>query len=100
MKDHVPDHTRRAVWFLWVLCALLYANWIVMVARFQPNVMVMDQWVDPRGDEPGRPLRQHLDRDPAAGGNPARASTEDEDVRLARTPRRVDSSAVPLARPV
>ena len=26
------------------LCAILYANWIVAIARFQPNVMFMDQW--------------------------------------------------------
>ena len=44
MKDHLPDQTRGTVRFIWVLCALLYANWIVMVARFQPNVMFWDQW--------------------------------------------------------
>ena len=26
------------------LCAILYANWIVAIARFQPNVLFMDQW--------------------------------------------------------
>ena len=26
------------------LCAVLYANWIIAIARFQPNVMFMDQW--------------------------------------------------------
>ena len=26
------------------LCAILYANWIFAIARFQPNVMFMDQW--------------------------------------------------------
>jgi hypothetical protein len=44
VKDHLPDHARRAVRVIWVLCALLYVNWIVMVARFQPNVMFWDQW--------------------------------------------------------
>jgi hypothetical protein len=40
----VPDHPVRAVRFIAVLCALLYANWLLMVARFQPNVMFWDQW--------------------------------------------------------
>lgn len=26
------------------LCAILYANWIFAIARFQPNVLFMDQW--------------------------------------------------------
>ena len=26
------------------LCVLLYANWVLMVARFQPNVIFWDQW--------------------------------------------------------
>ena len=26
------------------LCAILYANWILAIARFQPNVLFMDQW--------------------------------------------------------
>ena len=34
----------RAVRFIAVLCALLYANWLLMVARFQPNVLFWDQW--------------------------------------------------------
>jgi hypothetical protein len=27
-----------------VLCILLFINWVLMVARFQPNVMFWDQW--------------------------------------------------------
>ena len=27
-----------------VLCAALYANWLLAVARFQPNMLFMDQW--------------------------------------------------------
>jgi hypothetical protein len=27
-----------------VLCVVLYANWIVAIARFQPNMLFMDQW--------------------------------------------------------
>ena len=34
----------RAVHLIAVLCAVLYANWVLAVARFQPNVMFMDQW--------------------------------------------------------
>ena len=26
------------------LCAILYANWLLAIARFQPNVLFMDQW--------------------------------------------------------
>jgi len=41
---HVRDNPRKAVRFMAVLCALLYANWLLMVFRFQPNVMFWDQW--------------------------------------------------------
>jgi len=34
----------RAIHLIAVLCAILYANWIVAIARFQPNVLFMDQW--------------------------------------------------------
>ena len=34
----------RPIHFLVFLCAVLYANWIVAVARFQPNMLFMDQW--------------------------------------------------------
>ena len=27
-----------------LLCVVLFANWLIAVARFQPNVMFMDQW--------------------------------------------------------
>jgi hypothetical protein len=35
---------RTPVLLIAALCALLYANWILAIARFQPNVMFMDQW--------------------------------------------------------
>ena len=44
MRDTVPIDTRRAVLFIAALCALLYVNWLFVVARFQPNVMYWDQW--------------------------------------------------------
>ena len=34
----------RPIHFLAVLCGALYANWIVAIARFQPNMLFMDQW--------------------------------------------------------
>ena len=36
--------SRRAVSVIAALCVLLYVNWFFAIARFQPNVMFMDQW--------------------------------------------------------
>ena len=34
----------RPIHLIAVLCVVLYANWIVAIARFQPNVLFRDQW--------------------------------------------------------
>ena len=34
----------RAIHLITGLCVLLYLNWLLAIARFQPNVMFMDQW--------------------------------------------------------
>jgi hypothetical protein len=34
----------RPIHLVTFLCGLLYANWIVAIARFQPNVLFRDQW--------------------------------------------------------
>jgi hypothetical protein len=39
-----PRPTRRVLVVLGTICALLYVNWLFAIARFQPNVMFMDQW--------------------------------------------------------
>jgi hypothetical protein len=35
---------RGALWFVVGVSALLFANWLYAIARFQPNVLFMDQW--------------------------------------------------------
>jgi hypothetical protein len=37
-------HQRRAVQIIVAVCVLLSINWVFAVARFQPNVLFMDQW--------------------------------------------------------
>ena len=45
LADITPRVRSNAVlFFLAALCTLLYVNWIFAIARFQPNVLFMDQW--------------------------------------------------------
>jgi hypothetical protein len=45
MADAQRTGTRvKPIHLIAVLCVVLYANWLVAIARFQPNVMFWDQW--------------------------------------------------------
>ena len=44
MADHRESTRVRPIHLISLLCAILYANWIVAIARFQPNMLFMDQW--------------------------------------------------------
>ena len=38
------NHRSTSFAFIGILTALLFLNWLVAIARFQPNVLFMDQW--------------------------------------------------------